>query len=279
MRKWLVYFLGLVLIHSFCEAQDTIVFQTGEKDAVTITSFGKKTINFILLDTAYSVNESRVNYIKYRDGIRYSYKDLYVKYDSASKIENAEMAKEDSADFRPIRISIGIGASSIESDILTNANIPGGYYGPYFLTQSPVFSGIIDYSFMRQVSIGIGAAYQWATDNPSEQPGYNAVDQLQVEKIFRYNYSVRALYHLLKHAGLDVYAGVRGGISIWKEQMVSNSNPPGVSPFETAVPSKSQASYQVLIGGMFPVYGCLGVHLELAFGTPYLFEGGITFLL
>jgi hypothetical protein len=282
MKKWLVCFLGLALIHSFCKAQDTIVFQTGEKDAVTVTSFGKKAINFILLDTAYSVNGDRVNYIKYRDGIRYSYKELYAKYDSANKIENIELAKDDSANFQPLHINIGIGASAIESDILNNANIPSGDLGPYFTTQPPVYSATIDYSFTRRLSFGIGVAYQSASDNPSEIfqiPNDNTVNPLELEKITRYNYSARVLYHLLKHTDLDLYAGFRGGVSMWKEQIVSNSDAASSIVFKTPVPSSYQGSYQVLIGGMYPIYPCLGLHLELGFGTPYLFEGGITFLL
>ena len=159
MKKRLLFFFGLALLYSFCEAQDTIVFKTGERDAVTVTSFGKKTINFILEDTAYSVNESRIDYIKYRNSIRYSYKDLFVKYDSANKALSAEMAKDDSAEFRPLHISIGVGGSSIESDILNNANIPPPELGPFFITQYLVYNAIIDYSVTRWLSFGIGAAY------------------------------------------------------------------------------------------------------------------------
>jgi hypothetical protein len=280
MKKRLLFFFGLALLYSFCEAQDTIVFKTGERDAVTVTSFGKKTINFILEDTAYSVNESRIDYIKYRNSIRYSYKDLFVKYDSANKALSAEMAKDDSAEFRPLHISIGVGGSSIESDILNNANIPPPELGPFFITQYLVYNAIIDYSVTRWLSFGIGAAYQWVSDNPSEEPinGY-VVNYKETEKITRYNYSARVLYHPLKHAGLDIYAGLRGGISSWKEQITSNSDPAGDYIYKTTVPSKSQGSYQVLIGGLLPVFDCVGIHVELGIGNPYLFEGGITFLL
>jgi hypothetical protein len=280
MKKWLLLFSGLVSIHSFCEAQDTIVFKTGEKDPVTVVSFGKKTVNFILEDTSYTVNESRVNYIKYRDGKRYSYQDLSLKYDSAKRIHNAEMEKDDSANFRPIRIYIGIGSSSIESDIVNNANIPAPELGPYFITQFPVYNAVIDYSVTRWLSVGIGAAYQWVTDNPSEEPinGF-VVNTLETEKITRYNYSARVLYHPLKHTDLDVYAGIRAGVSMWKEQIISNSDPAGAYVYKTTVPSSSQGSIQALIGGILPISRYMGVHIELGFGAPFLFEAGITLLL
>jgi hypothetical protein len=198
MKKWLISFLVLTGMYSFCEAQDTIVFKSGEKDAVTVVSFSKKTIHFILQDTAYSVNESRINYIKYKDGKNYSFKELSAKFDTANKAVLAEMEKEDSADFKPLHISIGVGASSIESDIVNNANIPDGELGPYFIAQSPAYNFVIDYSFVKWLSVGIGGAYQTVTDNPSEEPASYNVNPLETEKITRYNYSARVLYHPLK---------------------------------------------------------------------------------
>jgi len=280
MKKMFLSFSLLVFIFSLCEAQDTIFFKTGEKDAVTVVSFGKKTINFILEDTSYSVNESRISSIKYRNGVNYSYKDLEAKFDSANKITNAEMEKEDSADFRPIHISIGVGGSTIESEILGSDNIPNGELGPYFITQSPAYNGIIDYSFMRWLSFGVGIAYQSVTDNPSEElpSNFYNVNQSEVEKIVLYNYTARVLYHFLKHTGVDVYAGIRAGESTWKEQITTNSQDANAIIYKTIVPSSPTASVQVLAGFIVPVYHCIAVNAELGYGSPYVFEAGLTFL-
>lgn len=278
MRKWIMCLFCIAFVNSYSEAQDTIYFKTGEKDAVTVTSFGKKTINFILEDTSYSVNQSRVNYIKYRDGAKYSFKDLAVKYDSAGKMDNTELEKEDSANLRPLHISIGAGASSIEQDIDNNDNIPSPELGPYFVSQSPAYNFMIDYSFVRWLSFGIGGVYQSVTDNPSEElpSDIYATNPNEIEKITRYNYSARILYHPLKHSLLDVYAGVRLGESMWKEQITSNSQPDSVL-YKTII-SSSQISYQILVGAAVPLFHCIGIHLEFGLGNPYLIEAGVTFM-
>jgi hypothetical protein len=276
MRKLLLHFSLFVFSVSYCKAQDTVVFKTGEKDAVTVVSFGKRNIRFLLDDTLYSVNQSRVNYIKYRNGVTYSFKDLAAKFDSADKVSNAEIEKHDSTAYPRIHINVGVGGSSIETLILNNDNNAIGL-GPYFISQSLAYNCVIDYSINKRISVGIGGAYQWVNDNPSEEPQNSSVNSLETEKISRYNISGRILYHFLKHTTVDIYAGVRAGVSGWSEQIVSNSQAANAILYKTTIPTSKQGSFQVLGGFMIPVYHCIGIHAELGVGTPYIIEAGITF--
>jgi hypothetical protein len=266
-----------IFYFSFCSAQDSIVFKSGEKDAVKILSFGKNKVKFSLDDTLYSVGQDRINIIKYQ-GVNYSFQQASAKFDSINKLQNAERDKHDSTDYRPININIGVGGSSIESLISANDGLLINQLGPYYVSQSPAYNFVIDYRFIRWLSVGVGAVYQSVTDNPSEEVPSNiyAVNPLETEKITRVNYTVRVLYHLLQHSTLDVYGGFRGGESMWAEQITSNTSPAGFTVYKTPVPASSIASLQFIVGGMFPVYHCLAVHAELGVGTPYVAEVGIT---
>lgn len=282
MRISITSFFIIICVHSFVAAQDTIYFKTGEKDPVTVTSLGKKTIGFILEDTSYSVSESRINYIKYRDGKKYTFQELAIKYDSINRIADKELEQEDSAIYHPLHISFGLGAGSMAQDIVNNDNIPAPELGPYFVSYSPAYNFMIDYSFIKWLSFGLGAVYQYINDNPSEELPTNkiyATNPNELEKISRYNYSARLLYHPLKHSMMDVYAGIRLGASMWKEQIVTNSQPPADTVYKTIIPSSTQISFQVVAGAALPLYRFIGIHLELAYGNPYEFEGGITFML
>ncbi|MGP8214729.1 MAG: hypothetical protein ACLQQ4_04115 [Bacteroidia bacterium] len=159
-------------------------------------------------------------------------------------------------------INGGIGESTILYAL--TGNLHGN--GPLGGTQSFVYNGIIDYGISKNMTFGIGAAYQRASDTSVSQ-----MTSLQVENFSRLNLSARVLFYLLCKRHLDIYYGIRGGISFLKEV---------ITPSMTTSDQTNliNLSLQGLMGIRFYT-GPIGIHFEAAIGTPYFAEGGLTFII
>jgi hypothetical protein len=282
-------------------AQDTVVFKDGQKRIVKIISVDKR-INYTDSTGKDYFSLGQVEYIHYATGEKLTisiptdnkgsiHSEAYYghgEYTDTFPKKNFDSPKKH--DYRPIAISAGYGVSAIQMPI--NAQVQGGSFGflgpgPNFLSISPVYSGIIDYTFFNYMSIGICGAYQWVTDNPvyitlyGFPSGYakqTIIVPWETEKITRENIAIRFTVKLPLLNILNYYAGVRVGESVWTDKITSDSNKTGGYIY-TTMPSPiiHNLSFQILNGlELFPIYN-IGIHIELGVGTPYFLEGGITF--
>ncbi len=199
-----------------------------------------------------------------------------------------------------VSVSTGVGASFMQFDLI--ASFKNGYWispyllypynlsAPDFVYQSIVYNGSIDWRIYKNSYIGIGATYQYLIDLPCVQ-----IDpSQQTEKITRTNFGVSYFYNIplsdaldASHA-LEMYGGGRIGISYWKDVL-----PQGMPSDDTYLATNRpngvlvRGSIQVVLCmRCYPFYkrsrakallGGLGIHADIAFGTPYFAEGGITF--
>ncbi|HTA83315.1 MAG TPA: hypothetical protein VK783_10290 [Bacteroidia bacterium] len=150
--------------------------------------------------------------------------------------------------------------------------------------------GSIDFGISNLFSIGIAASYQdetlvWILENnsfPGTPSSYPNSD-----KISRTNIALRFLYHFpVKSKIIDMYTGIRPGMSFWHDTPSPNNIPFGFSgPNGTGTPIPSTFienstmqvfSFQALFGAQVCVSNLVGVHVNIGIGSPYLAECGIT---
>lgn len=276
MKKCLLCSSFFILSSSFCFAQDTLVYRTGEKVAVKIISVGGDVVMYTIPpgDQQKSVSKSALNYIRYQDGSRYSIQGAPVYNNSANEYNAPNHGW--------LTINAGVGFSLITTALpeYFDASLSSSNYY-IFHSVTPVYNVTVDYGIVDAVSIGACGAYQSLTANPGFD---NTIEPFETERITRYNVAARLLWHITQGKNYDIYMGVRGGASIWTDQVISYSVP--VMPtcyyqngVETqSIPSASiKGSFQFLFGYRVFIIPCLGFQFESGIGTPFLIEGGITF--
>ncbi len=264
MKKYLLYFSLLVFHFSLCKAQDTLVYKTGEKVGVKVISInGGKVIYTLPPDEKQlSVNQAKLYYVKYKDGSRYS-------------------ISPNNQSIRPtyprFNIGAGIGVGLI-TWALPNSNVFnfGGDESYDILTVSPAYNLTLDYNILKTFSWGICGAYQTLTDHPAFG---GTVATFETERISRYNVTFRFLGHLSKNPTHYAYLGTRFGASIWTDKVTAFIPPSRYDDFPyTSMPSYSRAvSLQLFFGYRGFVSDIFGFHFEIAIGSPYVLEAGITF--
>ncbi len=192
MKKLLVCFSFLVFHFSFMQGQDTLVLIAGEKLPVKVISLEGPWVVYTIPqnDKQQSISQSKLEYIKYKDGSRYTISQMSIE-NNVSSIEQKPLNK------RPITLNVGIGQSIMSAAIIfIYSNDFIGQGAGSINSQSAVCNATIDYTFSNRLSLGAGAAYQWVTDNPYAKPTYNLASMTwALEKLTRYNVSTRILYH------------------------------------------------------------------------------------
>jgi hypothetical protein len=276
MKKLVIHFSLCLFSFALCKAQDTLVFKNGDKLGVKISVVLNDAVEYTLPpdEKQFSISLAKLDYIKYKDGSKYS-----IQQNKAEKTGTSECGYA-LPNYHPITIDAGIGLSTMELAILVLYS--NEFVGPgagNFINQSPAFNGTVDYAVLKGFTLGIGGAYQWVTDNPYAPPINNVSETWAVERISRCNISLRAFYQFLKSNKMDFYLGIRVGESFYTDKMLSNNPPdPYVTPVNTTFSGdKSYGSIQGLLGvRVFPFY-TMGFHAEFGIGTPYLIEGGLSF--
>lgn len=144
--------------------------------------------------------------------------------------------------------------------------------------QIPNLNGFIDYAISDNFSIGGAASFQtvdlvyedyaWTTTN-----GDDMISDF-TSNVTRFNVAIRPLIHLNfgdPNPRVDPYIGARLGYSVWNYQ--HNSPDPS---FDLSV-NASGPSFQFL-GGVRPYFtNHIGMHLELAIGSPYYAAVGLNY--
>jgi hypothetical protein len=169
---------------------------------------------------------------------------------------------------RKVFIAGGVGCSTIQVYLY---GLGGGRDQPEGTGQSIVYNGTVDYGISNRITIGTCVAYQSATGT-IYRDGLTGPSEFTT----RLNLSARALFDILSKPNFEIYCGVRSGISYWTDKL--SAEPTGGYQFQPTLGKEHTIypSIQVPIGVRF-FFGHFGLHAELAVGTPYFAEGGITF--
>jgi hypothetical protein len=174
-----------------------------------------------------------------------------------------------------ININAGVGAS-LFTWVAGGLNLGEG--GPKVYGHIPALNLSVDYNITSLFSLGLAGTYESMSDNPYINEGQ--WDYMETERVTRYNLATRILFHLARSAKIDSYTGIRTGISIWSDDILSispyhySNNVPIFSTL--AYPSEVKPSIQVLYGFIIYVLPNFGIHFETGIGTPYFIEGGLT---
>jgi hypothetical protein len=144
----------------------------------------------------------------------------------------------------------------------------------YGISESAVWNGNIDYGIGNTTDIGLGIAYQTATGAPAGTNYF--LPSPYTERLTRLNISARFLKEIIEKKHIELYFGLRAGISFWTDFV---SPPPPVNSTAQPTLGKSRPIYPSIQApfGIRYFVGHLGLQAELAIGTPYFAEGGITF--
>ena len=173
--------------------------------------------------------------------------------------------------------------------VLDHINISGmAFYSrehpPEFVCSSikPNIGGAIDFGLTSNFSVGLATNYQ--SEIVSWTPASNSnIGTLYPcsDKITRANMAIRFLYQVKPHKNFNTYFGIRCGISYWHDMPSPDNNLTisylNISPYFITAPDITVPSFQVLLGLRFYPIKFVGIHFEIGLGSPYLFEGGITF--
>ena len=154
----------------------------------------------------------------------------------------------------------------------------------FTISSSGVLNATIDYGLCKVLSIGGGISYQYFTVNANAYTNSRADTFENVtENIGKLNVRMRLIAHwdFDNNHLWEFYGGVGIGASYWSDNNNSGDpNFPDDSPYETA----RVLSLQGLIGvrrysrntSKHPNNN-IGIHLELAVGSPYFIDGGLNF--
>jgi hypothetical protein len=177
-----------------------------------------------------------------------------------------------------------IAGSPIANTIFTENN---NYYGNLYQgTILPEYGASLDYLVSQSMSMGLAANYQSVTytQTNSQQP-YNQNQYYPYSVQFsRVNIGMRNLFYFPGNNSdnFHLYIGVRAGLSLWYEvDNWSNNTNNNNNYYREVIDSydNTHLSIQVIWGVRYFVTPDIGMQLELALGTPYYAQFGITFRL
>ena len=131
-----------------------------------------------------------------------------------------------------------------------------------------------DYGITENFSIGLAGSYNSISYDDviiSFDDNGNTIEESVNVRGSRNTVAARALFHFGDNPKLDQYAGLRAGMTFWgwnDESLVNEENQ-----------SSANLSYRILYGMRAYLTDNLGVNLEIGIGTPYFFNGGISYRL
>lgn len=169
------------------------------------------------------------------------------------------------------QISIGAGAGWSLIGGLFSA-ISGGTNTTF---ASPVWNATFDYGLSDNFSLGIAFGYQTMGINYVDYWYTNSQGTTVTEDfkwtLSRMNIAARPLIHFGHSEDLDLYAGIRAGITNWGSK--TESSDPN---FDEGQIKMGNFGFQALFGTRYYFSEMIGMHFEVGLGAPYLVEGGIS---
>jgi len=156
--------------------------------------------------------------------------------------------------------------------------LPNGTYVTYQNPFTYAYSAGVDYAVTADYSLGIGITNQKSTIQVTNWYDYqNYIYENVTETINRLNVRVRGLYHW-GYTGdyhWEEYAGAAIGYSKWSDH--NSATYPGDFPNDAPYKrSTDLPSFQGIFGVRGYFIPNLGIHLELAIGSPYCADLGLS---
>lgn len=268
----------LAFLMLFCslvsKGQDTLVFKSGEKVGVNIIKIRKNRILYIIKSNGdrISIFKSELSGILFANGSRLSITDKDITGDK--QVDRTGL----------LFFNAGVGYSpefngqfGIGSGLYPIPSQGSDDWKCYNII--PNLGANFEYGTSTRFSAGLAASYQSETLNDEESP--------YTDKIVRMNLAARFVLNLNKRNRLiDHYIGIHAGTSYWTDG-ISEKSAYFPNPY---IPRIYFINYPTVIVGSFQLfYGVcfyfdnhsgdtnFGIHFELAIGSPYLAETGLTF--
>lgn len=139
----------------------------------------------------------------------------------------------------------------------------------------PEINATGDYALSSRFSLGLGIGYQSGgfTVKGFSDSSNGLVNQSATIDISRLNIGIRPIFHFGSNPDVDFYMGFRVGVSIWNVGLTSTDpNFNFLGKFTGTLPS-----FQALLGFKGYFSPVVGAHIEVAVGTPYFVEAGLSF--
>lgn len=142
----------------------------------------------------------------------------------------------------------------------------------------PVIAGSYDYAITEKFSLGAAVSYQsftlkyndFQTIIGYDNTGYPIYGTTSFkETITRVNYALRPLIHFGKNEDLDMYTGIRLGLTKWGYKS-DNATVSGV-----AGDLGTNFAPQALFGTRYFFSEMIGVNFEFGIGAPYFIMAGV----
>ncbi|MFH1319940.1 MAG: hypothetical protein ABII90_04715 [Bacteroidota bacterium] len=137
----------------------------------------------------------------------------------------------------------------------------------------PVLNGMMDYGITDFFSMGIAVSYQKMGVEWEDYLYYDDTIHTEdvTEELTCLNIGVRPLFHFIKNDYIGMYTGFRLGYSLWTYEHDSE-DPDWKDPnFE-----RTRMSIQTLLGLRTYFSKVVGMHIEIAMGTPYVAAVGLS---
>ena len=170
-------------------------------------------------------------------------------------------------------ISAGAGWSLISTLFEVEFN---GFGNDFETFHTPVFLFAVDHAIANNFSVGVAASHQRLGIDILDYEYENSVgDYVNEEvrfKMDRINLGVRPLVHFDFGSDLDFYMGARIGYQFWT--ITNNSSDPAIND---PTSFEERTTFQPLMGLRADLNRVVGLHGELAIGSPYLAMVGINF--
>ena len=148
-------------------------------------------------------------------------------------------------------------------------------------SSGPAFNVSADYGIFKELSIGGGITYQSCSVTvPGWYNQYTYKNENVIENISRVNFRLRITAHwdFSDDHLWEMYGGAAVGESVWNDaNNAHDPNFPCDAPWNMNVGTSKLVSFQGYLGLRGYFTENLGAHLELAVGSPYFVETGISF--
>ena len=189
---------------------------------------------------------------------------IFISFFSETQAQ-AQKRKEPKKTVFTVNAGISLAGSLIRaSDLSTDAAYSSNVF--------PVVQISADYYFAPKISVGAAGSYQLMIINYTD---YGTTNYSFTAKIQRTNVGIRGLFHYVNKKHIDLYSGIRFGITNWNLELTEDI--PDYEPFEY-IPLKNGTlfSAQLVAFGVRTYFTpFLGINIELAVGAPHFLSAGL----
>ncbi len=158
--------------------------------------------------------------------------------------------------------NVGVSLVGRFISFVVNVDTIGGY------SATPAMQLTYDYMVTDFLSAGAAASFQQ----------FKFSDNEASFTIKRMNFAVRALFHYGKSDKLDMYSGIRLGMTNWGYKIDVPTNDPTLTALQDSKLSGFGFAPQLVafgIRGYFTDH--IGANVEFAIGAPYYMTGGVNY--